>query len=118
MPQPDDTRDEALRRLDEKLDAIQARRVKPTSPLGGADGAGEGYRLLAGLIGGMLGGLGLGWFFDQVAHTSPIGLICGLLIGTVGSIVGTVFSALRMSARMTAKSGTAPMAPAPNEDDD
>jgi ATP synthase protein I len=118
MPQPDDTRDEALRRLDQKLDAIQARRAKPASSLGEAGSAGEGYRLVAGLVGGVLGGLGLGWFFDQVAHTSPIGLICGLLIGTVGSIVGTVFSALRMSARATAKNGTAPAAPDQNEDDD
>ena len=69
------------------------------------------------LIGGVLGGVGLGWFFDHLAHTSPIGLIGGLLIGTVVSIVGAVASASRMSARMTAQTGPVPPASADEDDE-
>ena len=50
---------------------------------------------MAGLIGGVLGGIGLGWTFDHFVHTSPIGLLSGLLIGTVASVVGAVVSASR-----------------------
>ncbi|MDR3511111.1 MAG: AtpZ/AtpI family protein [Caulobacteraceae bacterium] len=117
-PESDDTRERALKRLDERLDAFEARRSATTAPLGESRGASEGYRLVAGLIGGVLGGVGLGWFFDHLAHTSPIGLICGLLIGTVVSIVGAVVSATRMSDRAAAKSGPVPPAIDADEDDE
>jgi ATP synthase protein I len=123
MPQPDDMRDEALKRLDQRLDAIDARRVRPVSVLGGTEGAGEGYRMVAGLIGGVLGGLGFGWLFDHFiplivpgAHTSPFGLIGGLLIGIGVSIVGVVTSAVRMSAKAAATGPVPP--PAPQDEDD
>src|SRR5580698_7597290 len=99
-PESDETRDRALQSLDSKLQAFEAQRAPKPSPFGGSEGGmGEGYRLLGGLIGGVLGGIGLGWTFDHFVHTSPIGLICGLLIGTVASIVGAVTSASRMSDR-------------------
>src|SRR5581483_10523602 len=105
MPEPEDTREEALKRLDRELDAFEAKRAAPTSASAAAGSAGEGYRLLAGLIGGVLGGLGLGWFFDHLAHTTPFGLIGGLLIGLVASTYAAVRSAGRMSAEASAKSG-------------
>ena len=123
MPKPDDPRAHegkaALNRLDEELDAFEAKRARPVSPLGGGDSGAGGYRLLASLIGGVFGGLGLGWFFDQVAHTSPFGLIGGLLIGSVGSIIGVVQSAIRMSAQAAKPVITPPAAiPDENEDED
>ena len=55
MPHPDDQRDEARKRLDEGLTAFDKKRARPTSLLGGDAGSmGEGYRLLAGLIGGVV----------------------------------------------------------------
>lgn len=76
--------------------------------------AGVGYRLLAGLIGGLLGGLGLGWTFDHFAHTSPIGLISGLLIGLGVSI----FAAVRTASAISAKAElSAPPGPADEEED-
>jgi ATP synthase protein I len=116
-PKSDDVRKRALKSLDEQLNAFEAQRASSPKPVGETQGIGEGYRLVAGLIGGVLGGVGLGWFVDYLAHTSPIGLICGLLIGTVVSIVGAVASASRMSARAAAQSG--PVQPAtPDEDDE
>jgi ATP synthase protein I len=117
---PDDERKRALNSLDEQLNAFEAKRASPKAASGGGVGqeASEGYRLVAGLIGGVLGGLGLGWTFDYFAHTGHIGLICGLLIGTVVSVVGAVVSASRMSARAVARAGPIPPAPAATDDDD
>jgi ATP synthase protein I len=118
-PESDDARERALTSLDAKLNAFEAQRAPKASPLGGTEGMGEGYRLLAGLIGGVLGGIGLGWTFDYFAHTGHIGLICGLLIGMVLSIVGVVAAASRMSAQAAAKMGPVPSAPpAPGDDDE
>jgi ATP synthase protein I len=118
MPQPDDTGPNqgkaALNRLDEELDAFEAKRARTASSFGGDAGA-QGYRLVAGLIGGLLGGLGLGWFFDRIAHTAPFGLIGGLLIGIGLSTYSAVRTAGRMSTQASAKSG--PVASAPDTDD-
>ena len=70
------------------------------------------------MLSGVLGGLGLGWFFDHVAHTSPFGLIGGLLIGTVASMYSTVRAASRMSDAAAAKSRSGPAHSAPFDDDD
>jgi ATP synthase protein I len=104
MPELDDQRDEALRRLDQRLDAFAAGREKKNA-YQGAFSAGDGYRLLAELIGGVLGGLGLGWGFDQVAHSSPLGMICGLLIGLGVSVWVIVRQAGRMADTASPKAG-------------
>lgn len=119
MTGADDPRDQAIDRLGQKLEAFEAKR-------GGANsswderGLGEGYRLLGTLLGGVLGGLGLGWLFDRFAHTAPLGMIGGLLIGTGGAIYSTVRAATRMSDQAAARnrdtSGPAP--PAPDDDED
>lgn len=115
-PELDEARERALKSLDEQLKAFEVQRAPKATPFGETQGIGEGYRLLAGMIGGVLGGVGLGWFVDHIAHTSPIGLISGLLIGAVVSIVGAVISATRMSDRAAAQSG--PVPPALTGEDD
>jgi ATP synthase protein I len=118
MPEPNDPDHGALRRLGAKLDAFEDARKPQASPLGQSDQVQGGYRFLAGLIGGLLGGLGLGWTFDHFAHTSPLGLISGLLIGLGASIFVAVRAALQMSAAAEAKQGMAPPAPAGDDDED
>ncbi len=50
------------------------------------------------MLGGIFGGVGLGWLLDLVAHTRPWGLIGGLLIGTTTSIVVMIRAAGRANA--------------------
>jgi ATP synthase protein I len=116
MTDPDSSRDKAIDRLSDKLTAFEAKRGGKGSSFGDESGVGEGYRLLGVMLGGVLGGLGFGWLFDQFAHTAPLGLIGGLLIGTAGAILSTVRAASRMSDKATARSGPAP--PAPDDDED
>ncbi len=106
MPKPDDQRAEALKRLDEGLDAFAAGRAQKTD-YQESRAAGEGYRLLAELIGGILGGLGLGWGFDQIVHTTPLGMVSGLLIGLGISVFVIVRQAGQMSAKASADAGPA-----------
>jgi ATP synthase protein I len=111
----DDPHDKAIDRLGEKLQAFEAKRASPTSS-NDESGMGEGYRLLAGMLSGIIGGLGLGWFFDRLAHTSPLGLIVGLFLGTGASIYSTVRAAGRTSQAAGRKSGSAPPAPADEDE--
>ena len=58
MPEPEDLRQDALKRLDERLEAFQTRNER--KPFRYDDTSGAGYRLVAELIGGVLAGLGFG----------------------------------------------------------
>lgn len=112
-PQSGDEGRDPLARLDSELASFEAGRRKQPSGMGEA---GAGYRLLGQMIGGVLGGIGLGWLVDHFAHTSPWGLVCGLLIGATLSIVSTVRTASRLSARAETKAG--PVAAVPDDDED
>jgi ATP synthase protein I len=117
MPQPDPTDAEALKRLDGKLKAFEAERAGPVYSGGDQKAAGEAYRMMAGLIGGLFGGLGLGWTFDHFVHTSPWGLVGGLLIGVGLSTYSAVRTAGRMSASARIDAGPAPAVPDDTDDD-
>jgi ATP synthase protein I len=117
MSDANDPRSKARKRLGRDLDAFEAARAPGTPALSGVGEAGVGYRLLAGLLGGVFGGLGLGWTFDHFVHTSPFGLISGLLIGLGVSLYAAVRTALAISAKAEA-AGPLPAAPADDEDED
>jgi ATP synthase protein I len=97
MPKADDPREEAIRSLDERADALEARTARQV-PEYGTRAVAQASQLVAGLIGGPLVGLGLGFGFDYLAHTTPWGLIVGILVGFVASLVVTMRIAKGMSA--------------------
>ena len=113
-PDSGDAGRDPLARLDTDLASFEASRRKASPGVGGE--AGAGYRLLGQMLGGVLGGIGLGWLVDHFAHTSPWGLVLGLLIGAGLSIYSAVRTASQMGARMG--SGTGPAAPGPDDDED
>ncbi|WP_374572991.1 F0F1 ATP synthase assembly protein I [Phenylobacterium sp.] len=98
MAQPDEPRDEAIRRLDERADALAARTARAT-PDYGATAASYGYRLIGVLLGGVLVGLGFGFAIDAIAKTAPWGMIVGVLAGFAVS----TWMAVRTAQRMTAE---------------
>lgn len=119
MSQSNDPHDEALKRLDAQLDAVNAQRAaRDQKGKFDTSAIGSGYKLVAELIGGVLGGLGLGWLFDQWAGTSPWGLLLGVLVGTALAMFLIARSAGRMSAQAAAKAGPVSSVPFDDEDDD
>jgi|SRR5438105_3018399 ATP synthase protein I len=117
MPTPDGPHDEARERLDRRLEAFEAERTRQTSVVA-ASFAGEGYRFLGEVVGGVLGGAGLGWLIDRFAHTQPLGLIGGLLIGTGLSIFVAVRHAARTMNRSAETTGKPPSVPDDEDEND
>jgi ATP synthase protein I len=115
MPKPDDRPEEALHRLGEELQAFEAGRARTASHQA-ARTMGEGYRLLAELIGGVLGGVGLGWLVDRIAHTSPWGLAVGVSLGAGVSVYLAARTAARMGRQALEKAGPMPVVPDDDED--
>ena len=116
MPHPNDPPDEALRSLDQRLGAAEAAQARKVSPDTHAAMA-QGYRFVGEVVGGVLGGVGLGWLLDRFAHTQPWGVVGGLLIGTGFSIFTAVTAAARASKKQLDALGPLPNAP-DDEDED
>jgi len=95
----DETREEALKRLDERAAALKARAVRPPNPAAGEAAVGQAYRIIAELLGGVLIGLAVGAIVDRFAGTEPWGMIGGVLLGFVLSI----FLARRTANRLMAQ---------------
>ena len=115
MPKSDDQSEEALDRLEARLDAFEAKRAPSASPLAGAGNMSQGYRMLWEVVSGFLGGAALGWLVDKVAGTAPLGLVGGLVIG---SGVG-VFLAARSAWRISSQAHAAnPALPVVDDDDE
>lgn len=100
MPKPDETRAEALKSLNARAKALEARTAPPPVHDHGAQATGYGYRLIGVLIGGLFVGLGFGALVDALIKTAPWGMIIGVLVGFAVSIWMTVRTAQRMSVEM------------------
>jgi len=118
MPESEESSHRALERLDQRLDALEAGRAAKPAISGIGESAADGYRMLGEMLGGVLGGVGLGWLVDHFAHTNPWGVVGGLVIGAGLSIFATVQTASRISAKAAAKSGGGAVASAPASDED
>jgi ATP synthase protein I len=116
MPHPHEPPDEALASLDQRLgaaEAAQARNVSPETHMAMA----QGYRFVGEVVGGVLGGVGLGWLLDRFAHTAPWGVVGGLLIGTGLSIFVAVSTAAKASTMTMDRQAPAPSVPADEDED-
>lgn len=97
-PAPDPNGEEArIDALDKRLIAAREREEERNRPL--VQGSDANYRLgnrvLAELLGGLLGGAVVGWAIDQLADTSPWGLLVMLFAG-----IGVAFrNIIRISSR-------------------
>ena len=71
--------------LEARLKAAREREDERNKPLVQGAGAGEqlGNRVLSYLLGGLLGGALVGWAIDQLAGTTPWGLLVMLFLGIV-----------------------------------
>jgi ATP synthase protein I len=114
MPRTDKSRDEALKSLDARLDAFEAKR-RPLASGATQRAVGQGYRFLGEVVGGVLGGLGLGWLVDRFAHTTPFGLVGGLLIGVGVSSFVAIRGAAAWARTESEKAGSLPSAPDDDE---
>ena len=115
MPHPNDPPDEAFRSLNQRLGAAEAAQARKVSPETHAAMA-QGYRFVGEVVGGVLGGVGLGWLLDRFAHTQPWGVVGGLLIGTGLSIFTAVSSAAK--ANRQALDASEPLSAAPDDEDE
>ncbi|HEX3364416.1 hypothetical protein [Phenylobacterium sp.] len=78
----------------------------------------QGYRFVGEVVGGVLGGVGLGWLLDHYAKvTAPWGVVGGLLIGTGFSIFTAVTAVGRANKIALGASGTVPGATDDKDED-
>ncbi len=94
---PDRSEADKLKDLDQRLKAIDARTRKSVDSSAEV-GANKGFQALGELIGGIIGGLGLGWVVDHFAHTKPWGMIVGTLLGMVAAIYTIIKSSQNRSS--------------------
>jgi ATP synthase protein I len=116
MTPPEETRDEAIRRLEQRAGALEARTAQTPRDYG-AQAHSYGYRLLGLLLGGVFVGLGIGAAIDWIAKTGPFGMIIGVLVGFGVSVWMAVRSAQQMSAQAAREWGP-PKDLAPDDEDD
>lgn len=82
MSQEPESREEAIARLNKSASELEARsRSQLAHDLAGQKAAGQAWRILADLLGGVFVGLILGVILDRFAHTGPWGTIGGVLLG-------------------------------------
>lgn len=94
-----DIRDDDLERRRRELGASLATRRpdrlegKDDAKAGGASGYGQALKLSSEFVAGIVVGVGIGWFIDRVAGSSPWGLIVGLLLGFGAGVLNVLRSA-------------------------
>ncbi len=100
MSLPPESREEAIARLNRSASDLEARTAPPLShEAAGQAAAGQAWRIIADLFGGVFVGLAIGAILDRFAGTGPWGMIGGVLLGFAVS----VFMAWRTAQRLMAE---------------
>lgn len=87
MSIPPESREEAIKRLNDRASDLEAATADRASHEVAAQKAtGQAWKILADLLGGVFLGLGLGVLVDRFAGTVPWGTISGVLLGFAVSI--------------------------------
>ena len=118
MPPADDTRDEALRRLRERADALQATAVRPPPTPSGHAAAGQAYQIIGYLVAGPVLGIAAGIAVDWIAGTKPWATIVGVLLGFAAAVYLAKKAADRIMAQAKAEAAGNPPPPGVADDDD
>ncbi|MCR5877418.1 AtpZ/AtpI family protein [Phenylobacterium sp. J367] len=119
MSHPDESREEAIKRLSARADALKARQAQAVShEAAAAKVSGYGYRLIGVLIGGVFVGLAFGAIADALLNIRPWGMIVGVLLGFGVSIWMAVRSAQQMTAEVAKEYGPPKDLPFDDEDED
>jgi ATP synthase protein I len=117
MSLPPESRQETIARLNKSASDLEARTASPLShEAAGQAAAGQAWRIIADLFGGVFMGLALGFFVDRFANTGPWGLIGGVLLGFAVSVFMAWQTAQRLMAQAQA-SGVEPRS-VPFDDDE
>jgi len=116
MPRHEDPREEALRRLDEAANALEARTTRPTQDYG-SRAVGQAYRMLAELIGGVFVGLVMGLIADWLLGTRPWATVGGVVLGFGVSIWIAYRSAKRAGEQLAKDVGPPQAIPFDDEEE-
>ncbi len=109
MSKPEQTREEAIRRLNERASSLEQRTTPDAQAAAGHAVAAQAWRIIADLLGGVFVGLALGIVADWSFGTAPIGIITGVL----GGFAISVWMAHRTAQRLMREAGP-PLADAPS----
>ncbi len=108
MSSPRESREEAIKRLNDSASSLEASTAPKTSEALAAQAvSSQAYKIIAELLGGVFVGLGLGYGADRLFGTNPWGLIGGVLLGFALSIYMARRTANRLMAQAKA-SGVEP----------
>lgn len=117
MSMPPESREETIARLNRSASDLEARTAPPIShEAAGQAAAGQAWRIIADLFGGVFVGLALGFIVDRFFGTAPAGLIGGVLLGFAVSVWMAWQTAQRLMAQAKA-SGVEPKS-VPFDDDE
>jgi ATP synthase protein I len=118
MSLPPESREEAIARLNRSASSLEARtESKLAQELAGQKAAGQAWRIIADLFGGVFVGLAIGFGVDHFAGTSPVGIISGVLLGFALSVWMAWRTAQRIQAEAH-KAGVQPQAVPFDDDED
>ncbi|CAL1692449.1 hypothetical protein MMB232_02616 [Brevundimonas subvibrioides] len=117
MSQPTESREEAIKRLTESASALEARSAAAVShEAAGQAAAGQAWRIIADLFGGVFVGFALGFVGYRFLGLGAWGLIGGVLLGFAVSVWMAWRTAQRLMAEAKA-SGVEPKS-VPFDDDE